>query len=500
MRKSLLFILISLFTINAYAQRIAVDSASVYTSGAPNSSGNPLSLLQADFDYFWVTYIKEKAPITTGHSGWLGNIQIEHRDTLDLSVTDSIVLKGKSAVLETESDDAGNLYVLGYVKDSLMIGTTKIGNEKHYLMKLTPKMQVVWINDTIEGDRFSVSANGNYLYLIEDHNGFGNSVDLLKLNTSGSVINRKTLPGIGYISDIKANDNGDIFISGSCMAQSVILDTVDASHSFTYSLYFGKLDKDMVCEWMKVLEDVTCPPTWLDLESNGNLLFQSPMYKSNKLGSFQLDASITEEFVLASTAPDGNVHYAVDVPGTGHRVGVSRFHNKNMASHNNITATVLMHKGNNDTLDWGNNVQTISNVWNGRPILLEYSVATGKAQMATYLSFDNYTEYTNLLVLDNDDILTARTTKDSEMVITKMRYMKKPTGIHTLTDNEIQMYPNPSDGIVNTSRLVSGNIYSISGMQVKSINNTDVINITDQPAGIYYLRTEDGSVIRFIKQ
>lgn len=499
MRKYLLSIIVAFIAMSTYAQRTAVDSAQVTINGKSSSGGNYFNLHTAANGQFWTVYIKDKTKLNTGHASWHGAMRIELRDTASLAVTDSLTLPGNGAILKTEADDAGNLYVLGYAKDSVQAGNVRVDDDEHYLLKLKPDMTIAWVNTTVSGDRFSVSPNGQYIYAVSDHNGFGNDVEISKLDATGAIVKTKTLTAFGYIGDVKTNNSGDVYCSGSCMGTAPVLDTVDLSHSFNYTLYYAKLDRSMTGEWVKIIEDLTCPSTWLAMESNGNILFQTPIFRTTKLDNIQVDAK-GEEFIISSTAPDGKVHYVVDAPGTGHRVAVG--FTKNIASSKGITAMLLTHKGHADTINWGNNVETVSDVWTGIPVLLEYDVATGTALYASYLPYDNYTAYAGMMFLDHGDMLVANTTGTERMKITKLRLKstKPTTGIHAIGQQELSAYPNPTDGVVTLTQPVSGAVYGITGRHVMQLDHTTRINLSARPAGIYYLHTDEGAIMKLVKR
>lgn len=502
MRNFLLTAILSCFIIAAQAQRTSVDSAILTcTFSQGSSSTNFLDILPADKDKFWTIYTKDQIGVGTGHSSWHGNIRIEKRDTATLQITDSMTMEGNGALLETEVDLAGNLYVLCYVKDSLHINdTTRIGAGRHFLAKFKTDMSLEFVNDTIAGDRLGVSPDGDFIYISGDLKGFGNTTNIYKLAPTGEQVDSKALSGIGYIGDVVTNNNGTVYFTGACLSNFAQLDTVDASHGYNYTTYYGRLDDNLVAEWIRIFEDVTCPSPWLDIDNNENLLYYAPLYKTNIIGQDTF-ASNGDEFLFTSTEPSGNINYAVDAPGVGKKVSVLSNEGKGLTTYSNLAALLLVHKGNADTIQWGDTVSTTTNIWTGRSILLEYDINTGKAVNASYPPYPYYTRYTSLMYLDNGDMLVASTTGSDTMMIRKLRVPKAPTtGITQSSTNDFKAYPNPTDGTVRFTKAISGSVYNITGSRVVMINEATTLDLSKQPSGVYYIRTNNGATVKLVKR
>ena len=56
------------------------------------------------------------------------------------------------------------------------------------------------------------------------------------------------------------------------------------------------------------------------------------------------------------------------------------------------------------------------------------------------------------------------------------------------TEDEILIYPNPTSGKININKNVDVNVYNYIGDIIISKTNTNVLDITKMPSGIYTLR------------
>lgn len=62
------------------------------------------------------------------------------------------------------------------------------------------------------------------------------------------------------------------------------------------------------------------------------------------------------------------------------------------------------------------------------------------------------------------------------------------------------VFPNPSNGIFNTTYEGSYKVYSMDGKLVKSISNHTIIDLSDQPTGIYIIKNSEGQAIKAVKK
>ena len=70
-------------------------------------------------------------------------------------------------------------------------------------------------------------------------------------------------------------------------------------------------------------------------------------------------------------------------------------------------------------------------------------------------------------------------------------------------EQELNIYPNPSKRIINVlpkiDNSIESKIYNIVGVEIKRFKGSTNIDISDLPAGIYYIKTKKGQSKRFIK-
>jgi len=79
-------------------------------------------------------------------------------------------------------------------------------------------------------------------------------------------------------------------------------------------------------------------------------------------------------------------------------------------------------------------------------------------------------------------------------------------GIGSISENQINIYPNPASGIVNITGVENGNysVVDINGRLIHSgsLNNSKSINLEDEPAGVYFIKITNAlksSTVKVIK-
>lgn len=78
------------------------------------------------------------------------------------------------------------------------------------------------------------------------------------------------------------------------------------------------------------------------------------------------------------------------------------------------------------------------------------------------------------------------------------------TGLTETTKTQISIFPNPSSNILNISTSKPSNVY-VQNIEGKTIERIEIISesnidISNYQSGIYFIKSEDGETIKFIKQ
>jgi len=80
------------------------------------------------------------------------------------------------------------------------------------------------------------------------------------------------------------------------------------------------------------------------------------------------------------------------------------------------------------------------------------------------------------------------------------RIVLQPVALLTPSLDQINLYPNPTTGVLNLDVNGMVDVYNVAGTLVKSVESVNYsINVSDLNEGIYFIRTENG-MAKFIKK
>ncbi|MFN3908087.1 MAG: T9SS type A sorting domain-containing protein [Flavobacterium sp.] len=68
----------------------------------------------------------------------------------------------------------------------------------------------------------------------------------------------------------------------------------------------------------------------------------------------------------------------------------------------------------------------------------------------------------------------------------------------SFTDEAFEMYPNPSNSVVNFSKEVSGQILNINGQVLVNFVNATQFNVESLPTGLYLIKTTEGLIKKLV--
>lgn len=199
-------------------------------------------------------------------------------------------------------------------------------------------------------------------------------------------------------------------------------------------------------------------------------------------------AKIMKETGVTNLVPSETVGYIAIEQGKGrfedHKVVVGK------TSNNLISPSFSSKVSFNDTIE--NNILIAQ--------MQTCNDDTVAAQLRSVIKTDSYVYMVKQR--EKSTNVTTASKEDAGWII--IDPMKKPTGILSPEFKALQMYPNPAyDKLYfnNETGVEKFNLYNLSGSFVKTLyKESNSLNISDLQPGFYVLKSEDGSVFRFIKQ
>ncbi len=72
-------------------------------------------------------------------------------------------------------------------------------------------------------------------------------------------------------------------------------------------------------------------------------------------------------------------------------------------------------------------------------------------------------------------------------------------GVNVVSD-DFQVYPNPATRYIQFSKVLDVALYNNQGQRLSVHRQVNEINVSNLPAGMYYLQTEEGQIKKLIIQ
>ena len=123
---------------------------------------------------------------------------------------------------------------------------------------------------------------------------------------------------VNIISSVSVDNEGYIYTAGSCANANSKFANVTVPATFSYTTYVAKYSPTGVYQWVKYVQDITCPDPQVKAKSQNEVYFSSTLN-----GAYAFDTIIAEgptggyDFFIAKLNATGNYQWVREIPGTG---------------------------------------------------------------------------------------------------------------------------------------------------------------------------------------
>lgn len=457
----------------------------------------------------------------------MGNLLYNKYDT-EGEVVFSKTFNGTGAIfnLKIDSDD-NTLMALGF-QDNITINNTTITapipfQTKLLLIKLDSNGELLWYYepvmenaeewDVVTDFRGITTDSNNNIYIAYDN--FFNSF-ITKLTSEGDELFTITQNNVNRITSVSVDPSGNIYAAGSCATINATYAGVAVSPSgqnFAYNTYVVKYSSTGEYQWLKYVEDITCPTPQVVAYSDNEIYFSSYL-----TGNLMFDDITTDggnafvDFFLAKLNAIGTYQWVREVPGT---TGNAELGNRNYLNTDSEGNIYISGKTRWET-DWGNGIVTNTEGFSSDALILKYT-PQGNLTLVKTINGSGESRVDNIVVNDSGDIFVAGISYGTTLFdnieyqadeFTSFSYMAKLTtnslGLEQNNINGLALYPNPSANYIHINGIQEnskGSIYNTLGQKVKDfeIQPSESIDISDLSKGTYIIKPEGYSSIKFIK-
>jgi hypothetical protein len=440
--------------------------------------------------------------------------------TSDGELLSSTNIHGEAAIFDLKVDHSGNLYMfLGYL-DEMQIGNASFDNAtdliRYVLVKLDSNANLLWTyfpntpDTSMQEGMSMIIAPNNELYL-----GYGNYMNtyITRLSSDGVELSTIVQTGVNMLTSLDLDAEGNLYATGSCAQLNANYNGVSVPTDLQYTIYLVKYSPTGVFQWVKYREDVTCPLPKLSVHSPEHIYWSSFLWDDSPFDDLAIEGPLnggTDVFIARLNA-DGDFLWIRELPGAGSLEQGGQNFLKADGEGNVCFAGNF--RGN---INWGNNT-TVSEGFSNDAIFLMYN-PEGELLLATTATSSNDERFDSVVPDNNGNYYLSGMgyqhiqMGDLHHDAGATNYFPFLTKISTqgLSINQpelqsITVYPNPTenylfvDGVTENTRAT---LFNLLGQKVKDviIIPSEPLNITDLPSGIYLLKTEKHTPVKFVKK
>ncbi|MDR6968357.1 hypothetical protein J2X31_002380 [Flavobacterium arsenatis] len=432
-------------------------------------------------------------------------------------------INGNVNVYNLETDSAGNvIMMLGFV-NNISIDTLdliSINQGVNYMMvKFNPAGNVLWFhefylpNSSVSSARgIAVDATDNIYVSYDD---FMNSY-IEKFSPSGETLTTITQGFVKSISSLSVDNAGNIYVAGSCAEPGATFGNVPAPlpGDLPYNVYIAKYSPTAVFQWVKYLDNITCPLPQVKAKSPDEVYLTSELFEPYSFDNIVAQGPVDgyQDTYIAKLNSTGNFQWVREVPGSGSLMSGER-NILDLDAEGNIYFGGYT----TGTVNWSSTITTSTIGFSNRDaIVLKYS-PDGEILMAKTFGGDDEDRIDGINIGTDGSIFVAGLASGNVafdgFLVEADEYERYPF-VAKLTNQtlknpevdalQIVLYPNPSSDYIyfsNAPENLSGSIFNVLGQKVKSfeIKSNQPILVADLADGTYFIKPDGLKTLKFIK-
>lgn len=512
MKKFLLFFaLINTFIINSQSFEWVKTPPIVFNS-TPSLIGYPTTC-----DSYGNIYVTGFVNNAYNYNEIYGDLFYNKYDTSgQLLFTKTFI--GKAQVYDIQTDSSGNTYLAIAFIQSLTIENITISSTnqsaKPLLLKFNSSGTLLWhidittFNTSINNFKSIAIDSNDAVYICYDNYNYSY---VKKLDPNGNVLLTIEQQNVNTISSISVDNEGYIYTAGSCANPNSSYANVTVPATFSYNTYVAKYSPTGVYQWVKYVQDITCPDPQVISKSQDEVYFSSTLNGPYSFGSITAQGpNGGYDIFIAKLNVTGTFQWVKEAPGSG-RVFVGKRNFLNIDSSGNV----YFAGSTSGIVNWGNNITTTSTIYQDG-LLLKYD-PNGTILMAKTAGGSDTDRFDGVTTNSLGDIFASgivRGTSNFDAIqhieADQFKFYPVLAKInnsnlnHSEFDYEaIIVYPNPTKdyfNIKNAKMNLKGEIYNILGSKVKEFEiNSSPISIQELANGTYFIKLANNSTFKLIK-
>ena len=438
----------------------------------------------------------------------------------------SKTFSGKVASYSLVSDNEGSIIIALSFIDEITINETTLMHTDIEPAKMIAKLDsdgnLLWHKiltietgfglNSVNDFRGLAIDSGNNVYAAFDN--YSNS-HIVKYSPAGEVLMDIEQQNVNRITSVAVDNEGNIYGSGSCAGPNAVYAGMAAPTDLAYNTYVVKYSPSGVFQWIKYVNDITCPEPHVVARTPNEVYVSSFLFLNAEFDEFDTEGPFQafEDFFIAKLDADGTYQWVREVPGAGSAAQG----NRNFLNLDN-NGNVYFAGYTSGTIDWANNIQTsVDGFSNNDAFVIKYS-PEGEVLMAKNWGGESYERIDGITLNADGGIFIAGIVSgtgdfggfeyEGEAWEYKPYLAKIGGATAGITDHHfksISVYPNPATDyfiLPALEKTVTGKIFNALGQEVIDFRTDGMspVNVTQLPAGTYYVRMGGFAVAKLIKK
>lgn len=446
--------------------------------------------------------------------------------TTDGTLLFSQTFTGKAAVFNIAADSEGNTVLALSYMDEMTIGETTFTQEPNVepdriIIKLDANGNLLW-HKTLHAAGFDFDAVTDFRGVATDANDNVyaaydnyNYSYITKYTSAGEELFTITQQNVNAITSVAVDTEGNIYGAGACAGGMATYAGILAGTDLTYNTYVVKYSPEGVFQWVRYIDDITCPMPAVLARTPDEVYISSSLFTSENIGDINIEGpnGMTEDFYLAKLNSEGEFLWVREVEGAGK----GSPGNRNFAKLD-TEGNVYFAGYTGGTIQWAYNISTsVEGFSNNDAFVVKYS-PEGQVLFAKNWGSDNFDRVDGITVNNDGEIFISGMVSGAgnfgsfPFESTDWEYkpylakLTQPTaGTHNPQAKTAVLYPNPATDYLNITGLtgtVRGSVMNVMGQKVLdfSTDGDTPINVAILPAGTYFVTIKGFKASKFIKK
>ncbi|WP_309640983.1 T9SS type A sorting domain-containing protein [Flavobacterium sp.] len=432
----------------------------------------------------------------------------------------SKTIEGHAQVYNIKSDSQGNILMLvGYVETitigSLTLSTLQQGIQP-LLLKFDADGNLLWhlalntIDPFIEhAEALVIDADTNNCYIAFDNY---DDVYIQKIAPDGTILSTINQAHT-RLTSLAIDTEKNIYGAGACASSNSTYAGVNAPTNLFYNTYIVKYNATGQYQWVKYVEDLTCPAPMVVARTPDEVYFCSYLFGAFAFGDLTAegpDSNSFGDFFLTKLNANGEFQWVREVPGNG--FGAVSLGNRNFLALDN-TGKIYVGGATSRTINWGNSILSDIPGNSDDAAILQYDSDGTIQQVIT--GGGTWDDRVDGISVDSNGAIYASgmgygDTNFGQFAYSAPSYFPYLTKINnTLKSNsnvkdQSLLYPNPAKDQLYFHNINSGKgiIYNMLGQAVMhfAVPSNAPIEISTLPSGTYMVTLDGFKTQKLIKE